>query len=403
MGKIGTVADTLGRTDSQWMLRKAIEKDVVLDGSFAWLVNLKSANYRQLICASSSFVNLLLNSVNLIGVHHNGRMLRSKIGATNTDEVYVGMSNLSITVTNDDSGWSDALEPTSNDAKRYINGWKYTNGTTWTSVTGNGQTATAQVALDTKPTDYTPYKVSYILATPQVINVHNKVEGALKLNGLTQVEVLSGVVRREKVVPKLDANYYTVPNSTSSYWGTAKLKYKVNRYIRIYKNGFLDESWTITSDGTMAMRTIPSTFDPKAEYTVTYIALDKHLLTTNPTNVKLTYGANFASVVSDLVTYVEDLMRDVNINKFIQDYIEAKVDNNRIDLDAHTKNADIHVTKADKAKWDAGGRGEKGEKGDPGIQSTKGADGVTGAKGEQGIQGPTGLQGPKGEATEKVQ
>jgi hypothetical protein len=55
-------------------------------------------------------------------------------------------------------------------------------------------------------------------------------------------------------------------------------------------------------------------YNPTAEYTVTYIALDKHLMTSNPTNVKLTYSNSIRSAVDDLVSRTEDNSTTLSVN-----------------------------------------------------------------------------------------
>lgn len=344
LGAIGTTKDVLYEQDGRWLLRKSVEKDVVLDGSLEYTVYYKDNGFKQVritILQGLALAQALL-------VKNNGVIVPSNTSASidNYQRVANGMV---LNVADNETGWVQSFTPSISDVKRYFNGWKYTSGTTWTSVTGNGQTATAQVALDTKPTDYTPYKLSYVLATPVVTDVTDKVEGALKVNGATQVNVDSGVVVREKVVPEITSSTAYV-NRTSL--PKTLLRNKVKSIVGIFKNGIVDKSWTtsvnnIYENNAGAFSSLTD-FDPSATYTITYLALDKPKLTTNATNVKLTYAANLASVVSDLVTNVEDVQRDASIHKFVHDYIEGKADNNRADLLAHVGNTGQHVTTAEK-------------------------------------------------------
>lgn len=359
LGAIGNAKDLLYEQDGRWLLRKSVERDVVLDGSVMNVLSTINTHPTFKIVNASTLGSWLIRVGTL--TKFNGSQLKSKLSAgwssQDGSDAFEVTSSLLISTSNTDSGFTDAYSPTKDDWKRYFNGWKYSDGITWTSVTGNGQTATVQVALDTKPTDYTPYKLSYVLATPQIIDVTDKVEGALKVNGLTQVEVMSGVIRREKVVPYEGGTYFNINHLDipSSF-----LRYRTNYIVAIFKNGVKDNSWTILSNrekgyGGAVAQIVKSSgdYDPTAEYTVTYIALDKHQLTANPTSVKLTYAQNIRTAVDDLVDKVEDNSTNLSIHNYALDYIEAKADNNRVDLNEHTNNNSIHVTSADRTKWDS--------------------------------------------------
>lgn len=327
LGAIGDKKDILYQGDNNtWLLRKAIEKDVVLDGNFGW----KDLNKNTGVKGFSVSPNGLTPSNAVILSKNNGN-LSSKLSTVASPDTYWAHSSgdLYMGVANSDTGFSDGTVLTASDIKRYFNGWKYSNGTVWNSVTGNGQTATAQIALDTKPTDYTPYKLSYVLATPTITDVTDKVEGALKVNGLTQVEVMSGAIRREKAVPVLYGQYQiNNPNAIGSL-----LKNKTDRIIAVYKNGQIDLSWEIitnTIGGAFGKQRATlkdnSLYSSTAEYTITYIVLDKHLLTGNPTNVKLTYAQNIRGAVDDISGVVQDnsTMLSVHEKAIVDLYVRVK-------------------------------------------------------------------------------
>ena len=313
LGAIGTVADRLYEQDGAKFVRKVVEKDVVLDGSLAWTPNSSLLGYKNF-----KLTGIALNQYFTV-TGFKGNTMKYVPYANRNDgyeqTAFLG-SDIILPALNSDTGFAEAFTPSGDNIKRYFNGWKYSDGVTWISVTGNGQTATGQVALDTKPTDYTPYKLSYVLATPQVINVTDKVEGQLKVNGLTQVEALSGIVRREKVVPSLSQSIYYI-NGTSA----SKLKSRVNKILGVYKNGILDTTWSINNHNSLSVygrQFAPlsqADFDPTAEYTVTYVALDKPLLTANPTNIKLMYANNIRSSLEDTVGKVQDNTTQLSVHE----------------------------------------------------------------------------------------
>lgn len=163
-------------------------------------------------------------------------------------------------------------------------------------------------------------KAHYVLATPQTIVVTDKVEGDLVVNGSTQIEVGSGVVIREKVIPYLDANNtYRINN----HWeGNSDLKYKTTKILKIYKSSIDNTSvWTIRNDndngyanGNAWAYTQKTNFDQTAEYTVTYLVLDRHLFTTNILAVTATYDSSLKSVVDSVVAKQSDIAAQVSVN-----------------------------------------------------------------------------------------
>lgn len=137
-----------------------------------------------------------------------------------------------------------------------------------------------------------------LLSKPIVETV--QVEGELAVSGTTQVTVDSGVVVREKANPILSNGFYLInyANHPSS------LKNKVNKIIKIYKNGVEDSLWSFSNtnaNGNQRAFIESSKFDPTVEYTVTYLVQDKHLFTTNAIDAKVMYNQSLASTVRELV------------------------------------------------------------------------------------------------------
>jgi hypothetical protein len=176
----------------------------------------------------------------------------------------------------------------------------------------------AYVSTNIAP-NFTPYSLTYQLATAQEEPV--TVEGALNLiDGGNQVSVEEGLINREEATPSLNGTtgYYVINHNT---YPESVIDNRTNKIIKVYKNGAEDKSWEIGSDsasynGGGWARILESNFDTTAEYTVTYTALDKHLLTVNTTEVIATYSTNLHSVVSGVVKR----QSDIETHNTIQDW-----------------------------------------------------------------------------------
>lgn len=141
-------------------------------------------------------------------------------------------------------------------------------------------------------------KAITLLPKPVIENV--QVEGDLATSGVMQVTVDSGVMVREKANPILSNGFYLINyvNHASS------LRNKVNKIIKIYKSGVEDSQWVFintNANGNQRAFIENNKFDPTAEYTVTYLVLDKHLFTTNGIDAKVMYNQSLASTVRETV------------------------------------------------------------------------------------------------------
>jgi hypothetical protein len=311
LGSIGDKKDTLFYEDGAYKRRKVIEKDVMLDGSLAWEYSTDYSGFKRLQVNGFTNTDARLQTSPILLTDRLGKIYRGNEIQPNGVAIYSN-GRLYVTVLDIDSGWGESYTPTTNDVKRYFNGWKYTDGITWTSVTGNGQTADVTLALNTKPSDYIPYKLSYVLATPKIESIMT--EGSITVNGKTQVEVGSGVVVREKATVGSSVTQKWINSSTQS----SELHMKLKSFVAIYKNGAsVTEDWEIYnfsgSYGNLSARIDNSKFDPSAEYTVTYLVLDKHIFTNNPSDIKAIYSKNIRDAHDDSVKQLEDVVTKVSV------------------------------------------------------------------------------------------
>lgn len=215
LGAIGDVKDTLYQDQGQWKVRKAVEKDVVLDGSLSWGLSENKTGFKRFIAPSISRSNIA-DAARMVKFNGYASFDYSTSSPPQPDMFGVQVAGTLVSVSNADTGFTDGTSPSSSDINRYFNGWKYTDGTTWESVTGNGETATAQEALETKPKDYTPYKLSYVLANSETLDVtdvygspmaaHSHISYTHKLgklgeyeNGITEEGTFSSIIKVEKI------------------------------------------------------------------------------------------------------------------------------------------------------------------------------------------------------------
>jgi len=275
LGAIGDKKDILYQQDGRWLLRKSVEKDVVLDGSLAWAHRSDKTGYK---IVQYPLVGVI-RSTEIVS-KHDGKKVKAifdfSVFTETVDNSYSDNVLLVLTVSDLDTGFGETYTPSVAEIKAYFYGYQMNSGTFGTNYDGTGTKTWIPIgdlsnvrAVTIVPTfaspsqlDGTvqPYKLSYALAKPQIIDVTDKVEGALSVNGLTQVSVDSGYRR-------------TVVDGKST--------------------------WTKGS---------------------------KYDFTVNPTNVKLTYANNIRGAVDDISTVIQDnsTMLSIHEKSLVDLYIRVK-------------------------------------------------------------------------------
>ncbi|USK61351.1 hypothetical protein [Peribacillus asahii] len=327
LGKIVDVADRIFEQDGKYFKRKAIE-DVVLDGSLQFSYADDYAGFKRFKITDVSLSHL----TPFVVTKHNGSLLKAAPTSLNTDAfaAYGGTGkDYSISVSDLETGFAETYLPDANDIKAYFNGWKAktldpttSKPTVWVSIVDgtDAPTQTLDYVKANKAANYTPYKLSYVLATPKVEEI--KSEGAISVNGLTQVEVGSGVIVREKVTPVQHSttfDWYINEKGLTTGVVDTPLKNRAMNLLKIYKNGVEDKSWTIASssanlNGAPYAFAKPSNYDATAEYTVTYLVFDRQLFTSNSVNVSVQFANNVRSALEDTVKKVEDNTTAISVN-----------------------------------------------------------------------------------------
>lgn len=319
LGSIGDKKDILFEQDGNYLKRKNVELDVVLDGSMDWKLNGDRNGFKEI------YIDLVgQKEGQLIVVKYDGTKLGySDPIMTNTINNTGGGQRVRFGIADTDSGWNETYSPIADEIKAYFNGWQVktadTNGkpTAWKSIVDGSDAPTQTLAYvkSNKAANYTPYKLSYVLVNPVTEEV--KYEGDIILNGLTQVEVGSGVIVREKANPVLLNGIYYI-NRKAGDSNDNPLKHKVLKIVDIYKglNSNLSK-WQIETNnlayGNQRLTTLQSKFDVTQDYFVTYLVLEREKFTTNITNCKATFANNIRSSLNDVVEKQGENTRDISI------------------------------------------------------------------------------------------
>jgi hypothetical protein len=317
LGVIGSYKDTLFEQDGKMMLRKVIEKDVVLDGSLNFQNGDSYAGFKRFKLSTNPFQSIAGNS---IVTKHDGKLIPYGLTNEQADIHSIG-NDFNISVSNLDTGFSETYSPITNEVKAYFNGWQAKtldeNGkpTTWRSIVDGTDAPTQTLAYVSanKAPGYIPYKLSYVLATSQISEA--KAEGAISVNGPTQIEVGSGVIIREKVNPiygNSSNDYYYV----NGWHSSAFLKNTPLKILNIYKDNQSDlQNWGITSTNVAAIR--PNKFDSNANYYFTYVVYDRNQFTTNALTASATFATNIRTALDDTVKKLEDVKKETSVNSLL--------------------------------------------------------------------------------------
>ncbi|SDJ76086.1 hypothetical protein [Paenibacillus naphthalenovorans] len=339
----GTVYDSLTQRDGK-LFKLSRFKTMDLDGRLPWTFYQDAAGFKRVrVDNYFSHADVAPGVDGFDAVKYDGKILTKMLTVPDVaDKVWFGEitggsdtnSDLIITISDADSGWTDAWYGTTNywttpvtvtpsDMLRaYFNGWKAGGGGTanWISL-GDGSTSTNRdhVVNNLAP-GYKPYKLQYQLAQPYEEEIST--EAITLLKGLNQIEVGNGMIVREKANPVL-GTVPPVPISwvyiNDSIVTGSNLKNRPSKILNIYKNGIQDKRWTINSNGSqspyLGQRAYIryANYDPSAAYEVTYLALDQHTITCNLTQISGEYAPNLNTIVDRLALNQADIETRVSV------------------------------------------------------------------------------------------
>lgn len=185
--------DILSYNESKgrWEKTKWWETDVVLDGSKNWAIHQSKTGHKSVQIPSFRPLNQFTK---VIASKYDGKILNSELYTVDiVDNAYfVNTGALLVTISNSDSGWTDAMSPSADLIKSYFYGWKYVGDGTnhsWVSLVDGSEPLENTLAYCSThmAEGFTPYKLTYQLAEPVIEEV--QVEGDLIVSGQTQVKV----------------------------------------------------------------------------------------------------------------------------------------------------------------------------------------------------------------------
>lgn len=327
LGKAGTVADILYEEDGKYWVRKAVSKDVVIDGTITAFSATDLTGYKRYVIAG--FVtDKGMKSLDTTAILTNDRgvALRGYSSDPAINEVsngyHAGNTAFNITVPDTETGFTESQVPNVDEIRAYFNGWKAktvdTNGrvTAWVSTVDgtDAPTQTAAYVTANKPAGYTPYKLTFAVANPKTEEA--RVEGSIGIDGPTQIEVGAGVVVREKANFVINGQNTSYNINSNSIAGTA-LKYRVGKFLNLYKGNAETSDYFIVRDqfaiGYERMGIEKEKFDTTAEYFVTYLVWDKQLITCNPTSTFAQFASNIRAAIEDTAQKTEDNRREITV------------------------------------------------------------------------------------------
>ena len=303
----------------RWEHEKHFVVDRPLTGDDDWAFTYNYTGYKRVQIPNFSSIKTGLQGHQL--VRYDGYIMKEDNSYTKETFLSSGDGNFYVLMSDTDSGWTETMIPSADMIKAYFNGYKYTgDGTThsWVSLVDGSAPSTNTLAYvsTTMAPNFTPYKLTYQLATPTVEPI--TVEGDVSIQGDAIIEIGENVVVREEVTPQfssVEGGFYFI-NRKSTYWNVDNpLDYKANKIIAVYKNGSLDNKWLIAlSDIKYGYSASMSQedFDTTATYTVSYLALnDGNSAHTN--DVKANFASSLKSSIYSMVSKQSDIATDVSV------------------------------------------------------------------------------------------
>lgn len=243
---------------------------------------------------------------------------------------------LAITIPNSISGWIASVMPNNNAMKAIMNGWRANgnNGTvynSWVSILSGAAPPTnteAYVAANKAPGWDAYATLDYVRGTPITEDVTGDLGGPSVVKGGNAVELLEGVVVRERITPKQHGTtreWFINESGLSPSVDDTPLKYRTNNIVAIYRGANKDPLWalitnTSNQNGSMFGRIQEVDYDPAAEYSVDYIVLDKYAYTPNAVDATFVYQSTIGGAVAQ---NVQDIAA-IKTQDGIQDWILAQ-------------------------------------------------------------------------------
>ncbi|REK69351.1 WD40/YVTN/BNR-like repeat-containing protein [Paenibacillus paeoniae] len=353
-----SIADSYDSATRQVFRR--IRSDYKLDRSMSWVFHSSFTGYKRIVRnVPADYVN-----DSGIAVRYDGLVLRQDVvnnaqNAPNEFRLSTAYGGVVLSVANTDSGWVDGVNPNNNAVAALSNGWRANgnNGSTytsWVSILTGAAPATnseAYVSNNKAPGWDAWATLDYVLAKPETEQLLGDLGGLSLDAGGNTVELIEGVIVREKVNPVLVGGYYQVnrPGTPESH-----MKNRVRSFLNIYKDKEVDtQRWVRDSSASEPkMSILPSDYDSTKPYFADYIVLDKYAYTVNSIDAVLTYQSSLGGAVAKSTQDIAALQRHEGVQDFALDYIQAAAENANRDIAAATSTP----TPGALVEYDASGR-----------------------------------------------
>lgn len=323
-----------GQVFRRWIIRS-------IDGGLAWTYGQGGVgqSYKQIHVIG--FDQGTPSDRLVYGAKYNGEVIRGAVLGDSGGNAWINPAgDFRIRVFNTESGWVESINPNDFAVKALMNGWKANgnNGSaynSWVSILDGSAPATntqTWVSQNKVTPGFSYATLTYVRATPITEQLTGDLGGLAMVKGGNTVELLEGVVVRERAYPKLDGSgWYIISADSSEFWGTSRVKYATRKFLAVYKGADIDNNWTDISGPPTYISTRATTYTAAEiaanEWYVDYIVMDKHTYTANAVDATLVYRSTLGGAVAQATQDIAKLQQHNGVQDFALDYIQAHVEN----------------------------------------------------------------------------
>lgn len=174
------VYDELYQQDGEWRRLNRWARDVELTGALGWSSAVDYSGYKRAVTSfslsfSSSNTGFVTKYNGASLAYANATDLVTGVGADRFGSA--SLNRIDLTIADTDSGWGETYAPTANEIKAYFYGYKMNDGNfgtayngtgtkTWTLWNASNNTGSVTTVPTTQAAGFTPYRLTYQLATP---------------------------------------------------------------------------------------------------------------------------------------------------------------------------------------------------------------------------------------------
>ncbi|WYP24738.1 hypothetical protein NSQ54_10345 [Alkalihalobacillus sp. FSL W8-0930] len=285
----GTVRDSIYKKNGNYVSIQRM-KSGMIDGSKSMRVMEEGIGFKRIKPVDFSLFQEAKGSTPNVFAHdtNSGSVYSDKDQNKPFSALFHNDSSFSITIPNERTGFVDGVTPTNEQVNNFFRD--------------------------------NPFLVHYELAVP--IERSLSEEGEISLHGGSNlIEIEEGIITKEIVNPVRASGEFLI-NQKSVSDGASKLKYRDKYIVGVYRDGVLDKKWNISNNhvnsaGTQLARIPVSEYDEQSTYTVTYIVLDKHTLTTTLSKASVTYQSSFKSAFEKEVERNTDTKQQVTAHELM--------------------------------------------------------------------------------------